>query len=232
MRHCEYTDSVLDFVYDELDASARSEFEEHLAGCDLCAEDVGAITASSFAVREWRQEEFEPLAPPRFVIPVAAAPKWSIAGLLGLFKQPVFAMSAAAVLLAIGIGTYFIVNLSTRPLQIDKAEVAPPASVEKPTAPAPTAGPLVAAVPKDEQPVAEAPEERTSNAVRSPKPLRTAPKVSRNSERPQISSHVVADNVDHDAAVPVSLAGEVPETQDRSLRLTDLFADESEDRGD
>lgn len=227
---CGYAGQALDFVYDEMAADAKAAFGSHLAACTNCAEEVSSLSASSLAVQEWRSEAFEPLTTPRFTIPVVTEKRASfLAGILGLFRQPLYAASAAGLLLASAVGIYILVNAGAPRPNVETAAVgaspaaatpAPSIDTPKPTNPDDDVEVLAAKEDKTENPVAAERRART-RMIKRDKPLRRS--------NDDTHSGAVATNEPGAKTVPEDLFGEVPETRDRSLRLTDLFAEGEED---
>lgn len=69
---CEFADSVLQYIYGELDAALVLRFEDHLAGCHNCIEELAELSLPHHSVFEWRKLDFDPLPTPRFEIPLAS----------------------------------------------------------------------------------------------------------------------------------------------------------------
>ncbi|MBX3282250.1 MAG: hypothetical protein KF756_07210 [Acidobacteria bacterium] len=228
---CGYAGQALDFVYDEMAADATAAFGGHLAACTNCADEVSSLSASSLAVQEWRSEAFDPLATPRFTIPVVTEKRASfLAGILGLFRQPLYAASAAGLLLASAVGIYILVNAGAARPNVERAAVsASPAAAT----PAPSIETPKPAIPDDDvEEVLAAKEDKTENPVAAERRARTR-MIKRDKPLRQSNddthSGTVATNEPGAKTVPEDLFGEVPETRDRSLRLTDLFAEGEED---
>ncbi len=228
IQECGHTGQILDFVYDELPVGVKGAFEHHLAACDACSGEVSSLASTSMAVKEWRAEAFEPLLKPRFSIQTGRRPKIGVfSTILGMFRQPVYAVAAATLLLGSAIGLYFLLGSSSSQPQVARsvdmpavpAAVTPTVSVIE-QEPAEEAKPMIA---KDERPA----ENVAPTRAERPEGARQARLVRKSSD----SAHdrAVATNALPQKAVPEDLFGEVPETRDRSLRLTDLFAEGDED---
>lgn len=227
MQDCGYSGQVLDFVYDELTNTAKNAFETHLAACEICSDEVAALSSSSLAVREWRSAAFDPLVTPRFSAPTASQSTPGIfAIILGLFRQPVYAAAAATLLVGSAIGLYFLLNGNASQPQVVR-------SVDTPAVPAATSTAQVAepapaeearsTIAKEQMPAAKAVSDRSTR----PQGVQRS-RIMRKMSAPS-QSGVVATNTSPQKAVPEELFGEIPETRDRSLRLTDLFAEDDED---
>ena len=56
--NCDTTRSLLsDYLYDELDATTRDEFESHLATCSTCAESVASLQETVTVMQEFASRE-------------------------------------------------------------------------------------------------------------------------------------------------------------------------------
>lgn len=225
MQDCGYSGQVLDFVYNELTNTAKNAFETHLAACEICSDEVAALSSSSLAVREWRSAAFDPLVTPRFSTPTASQSMPGIfAIILGLFRQPIYAAAAATLLVGSAISLYFLLNGNASQPQVARSVDTPAVPAATSTAqvvdPAPEARSTIA---KEQMPAAKAVSDRS---MRSQGVQRS--RIVRRMNAPS-QSGVVATNSSPQKAVPEELFGEIPETRDRSLRLTDLFAEDDED---
>ena len=52
--NCPDKDTLVTFLYDELDAGERREFEQHLARCEACAREVEELTSVRQGLRAWQ----------------------------------------------------------------------------------------------------------------------------------------------------------------------------------
>jgi len=231
MRDCGYAGQILDFVYDELTASAKTAFEGHLSMCSSCTADVADLSSSRLAVREWRAEAFEPLATPKFVVAAASQPAVSVVtSILAFFRQPLYAASAATLLIAAAAGIYFLANGGRLAPQVERAVVnAPAASEKQPATPLPAVEPSEQRTQTDVEAPVVAAKQDLPQTVRRPRPqvAKQVRPIRNQNDRSQ--DHAVASNGTAVKPIPEDLFGEVSETRDRSLRLTDLFAEGDED---
>lgn len=231
MRDCGYTGQALDFVYDELTGAARESFKGHLSMCSMCRKDVADLSSSSLAVREWRAEAFEPLATPRFVVAAASqAAVGVVTSILAFFRQPLYAASAATLLIAAAAGIYFLANGARPAPQVEKAAVSVPATPERqPATPLPAAEPSEQRDQRDVEAPVVAAKQDLPQTVRRPRTqiAKQVRPIRNQTDRSQ--DHAVASNDSAVKSIPEDLFGEVSETRDRSLRLTDLFAEGDED---
>ncbi len=230
IRDCGFSGQILDFVYDELADSAKVAFEGHLSHCSSCAEDVAELAASSMAVRHWRAEEFEPLGALSFELPRSLAARPSLAAsILAFFRQPLYAATVATLLIGGAIGLYFLLGSRTQSQPAIAATNSPvpvESQVRKPTVPVDEPEPSVQ---RDSDEQLAATETKSPTPVRRIRPERVrSARPARNSSDP-MPDHAVASNGNAVNVVPEDLFGEVAETRDRSLRLTDLFAEDDED---
>jgi anti-sigma factor RsiW len=215
---------LIAYIYGELDERGRNVFESHLAACDECAVELGAMSDARLGVVEWRREDFEHLATPEIVIPnmrPVVVPEREKVGMFAAFIDFIAASSAfaragvglAAAALLVGI-LYFAVgpngkndvatvpeNISTPALQKE----AVPASVQ----------PQVAE--KNDNYIERAPAPQHVNAVE---------------KRPVAPSRLVAKRMNHEfnrlrgeqAKIAAPRLNSFTDEEDTSLRLTDMFA--------
>ncbi|MCA1590049.1 MAG: hypothetical protein LC730_03320 [Acidobacteria bacterium] len=109
MTNCPLGETTLTYVYGELDLAAVAHFEDHLANCDICVDELAAVSQARFEVFDWRRVKFSPLATPRFEISdatiasahslfdrlragVSFSPTWGMAAVLIVFVGIAFAM--------------------------------------------------------------------------------------------------------------------------------------------
>lgn len=230
IRDCGFSGQILDFVYDELAGSGKAAFEGHLSQCSSCAEDVADLSSTSMAVRHWRAEEFEPLGALGFELPRSLAPRPSLAAsILAFFRQPLYAATVATLLIGAAIGLYFLLGSRTQS-QPAIATTDSPVRVET------QAPKAVLPIDEPEPPVQRDTDEQiAATETKVPTPIRRSRAQRVKSRRPtgnsndRIQDQTVASNGSRVRVAPEDLFGEVAETRDRSLRLTDLFAEDDED---
>ena len=222
IKSCLFGEELVAYIYDELPASSRAPFEEHLLDCSDCTAEFAEISVSRLGVFEWHRDEFLPLATPTFAIPyraenVAPIPKISwLNAVRGLVTSPLrvaFAGGAMAVI-ALAFGFTFLSNSnSSGDLQARIPEKVEPVKIGIPA-------PMVA---KNENGTTPVP----INVVQPTKhEYRTV-------ERTQRAHSTVVKFVEPDrkVSIPATSATNVPrlgnyvETEDTSLRLADLVAD-------
>lgn len=69
---CQYADALIAYLYEETGGKDKSVFENHLADCSICADELAKFSAVRFSIGEWRETEFERLATPVVFIPELA----------------------------------------------------------------------------------------------------------------------------------------------------------------
>jgi hypothetical protein len=60
---------LISYIYGEMDEHARNTFESHLAQCDECALELGAMADARLGVIEWRRNDFDHLITPEILVP-------------------------------------------------------------------------------------------------------------------------------------------------------------------
>ncbi len=232
-RNCGFDDLIVSYIYDEVSAAERRKLEGHLLGCSACTEEFASISNARFSVFEWHKEDFSDLPTPEIVIPYStsvvneqSAGIWAgIKALLGGFGMPAFVATAllvtvGAAFLALTIsrqsGEQIATNVETEPVRpapvADKqADRTVSASTETVPVPMPVAVPSV-------DPSAE-PKPVKAVEIRRRKPARQM--------NSQVAERVQPPPQQQRKAPALSNFDEV---DDRSLRLSDLFADEIDTR--
>src|SRR5690606_9049029 len=109
-HHCETFDgeTLMSYIYGELDGAAAARVEDHLLECTNCRMEFADLSDGHLSVFEWNKLEFEPLATPAinieygkkrgafaaFTEVFAAAGKWRLA--IPTFAAVVVAVSGFA----------------------------------------------------------------------------------------------------------------------------------------
>ncbi|MFN8061830.1 MAG: zf-HC2 domain-containing protein [Vicinamibacterales bacterium] len=108
--NCPDKDTLVTFLYDELDAGERREFEQHLARCEACAREVEELTSVRQGLRAWQAPAlgtgFEIRVTPRTGGERAPAPR-----ALGGWVPALGYAAAASLVLGVAAG---IANLDVR----------------------------------------------------------------------------------------------------------------------
>lgn len=236
-ENCGFADEIVSYIYDESGEPERRKFETHLIDCSVCTDEFAAISNARFSVFEWQKEEFADLTTPDIVIPYAPkrptvanenAAVGFFAGLRGLLSFPTLPVAVAAVLVVcLGVGLVAVNYVNDNVEQVFEV-IAPPAEPQIERAAAPPENPSTESE-KRREIVASTTASTKSNSPDT-KPLKVIAK----NRRPRIEKPLTANNTKklvNDLAVQkqaqqarkAPVLSETEETDDRSLRLADLF---------
>jgi Putative zinc-finger len=69
--HCDFSETLVSYLYGEIGAAESDKFKGHLAQCPHCAEELAGFGVLRSQVAEWRQEEFAPMTSPAIELPLA-----------------------------------------------------------------------------------------------------------------------------------------------------------------
>jgi len=236
--NCGFSDEIVSYIYDEIGAVERKTFEEHLTVCSVCTDEFAAISNARFTVFEWRREKFEPLATPEFSIPYAkkqcevdeSTSAGFLAGLRGLLSLSGWPVAVAAgLVVCLGLGLVAMNYLDSGQLQIASNASVPPVNTQDNAKRDESA----ASQKTDTEPVVNtastAVKDNFEQKSRSVKPLEI------HTARPDRQSHSVRQRstdrfaVEQNAKPQLRKAPSLSnfdETDDKSLRLSDLFDEE------
>ncbi len=221
---CEFTDEIVSYMYDEIGESERVKFEQHLLDCTVCTDEFAGIANARFSMFAWHKEEFAHLPTPNIVIPYRETVEATgfLAGLrdlLTLSGWPAAATVAAGLIVSIGLGFAVINYVSGDQDMVSNTStniaVPPVASSEPQTS-------QINPIRKDSEtvvvPVADDPQVRPLRASTGQRPRteRTAKAVSQRTR-----DTVIRNPSATTAKAPVLTTYD--ETDDKSLRLSDLF---------
>lgn len=141
-KNCGYAESLLAFLYEEIERDELAKFEKHLSTCTGCERELAAFGLVRSSIGIWKQDEFASLETPGFEIPQAVETTRLIAtrktgrfdGILTYFSlSPVrAALAFAAVVLCVGI-TLIIFSGGGSDLASKPAEQLPAANLENPS---------------------------------------------------------------------------------------------------
>lgn len=223
-RQCDFSDAIVSYIYDEIESSARLEFEDHLPDCAWCIDEFAAISGARLSVYEVRRDVFDELATPAILIPYGSAEPAGLIdrlrAVLAGFATPI-PLAAAGVLLAA-----FVAFLTLRSGDVPTvADQITPAPEPEKAVVAAAAVPEVIPAPADE------PKVESAAAIKPRKDQKPAQPV-RVSERKPVRTTIRRAETAQTAQVTRPTAAKAPtlsnysESDDRSLRLTDLFSDE------
>ena len=225
-------EELVAYIYGEMDAAGRGAIEVHLENCVDCAIELASFADARLGVIEWRREDFDPLETPAISVPsvqVVGPSHFAGPGLIGTVAEslrslPVFARFAAGIAAAaIIVAALYLGTAST-----------------------PQAPQIVAAI-NDQSVTANAPligeqnSERPASTVTLDKHETAGPVAKTAKRRQSFSRPVTARTARHTLTGPVrktETAATAParvrraprlnsfeEDEDRSLRLSDLFAE-------
>jgi hypothetical protein len=66
---CDFSETLVSYLYGEIDAAESLKFQTHLAQCLNCAAELAGFGAVRSQVAEWRLEEFAPMGAPAIELP-------------------------------------------------------------------------------------------------------------------------------------------------------------------
>jgi len=225
-KTCGFEHEIVSYMYDELGAAERMQFETHLVDCTPCTDEFAAVSLSRFSVFEWQKEEFAPLATPEIVIPYATPQRIGedsavgvFAGLRGvwsIFTTP--AMAAAAVAVFIGVGIVAVTMMRTGEIETVANRTVPFVNeIVAPQSPVLT--------PADNAPQIAKVESTSGKIVAEKVAVKTSARPSRQTA-PQFEKRVANRTSPQPKQAPVQpVLTNVEDDDDRSLRLSDLFED-------
>ncbi len=224
---CDFSESILPYLYGESSDGERDRFDAHLAECSICTDEFADLSFSRYSVFVWQKEEFAPMPTPQFTIPYDLENAKATGFLTGFrelisFNWATAAGAFAVIVVVIGLG-FFVINYPGNPESqlagID--ETNKNISVVKPAS-----SPLVPAAEQKVEVVTTAPQ---TDSERNVVPIRASVTNRRQKQRStSISNAPRLGNAEavrvpqpQDRRTPSLTAG--TDEDDRSLRLTDLF---------
>lgn len=224
---CEFSETIVPYLYGEASAHEGERFESHMLGCSACTDEFAELSFSRYSVFEWQKEEFASMPTPEFVIPYDVKNVEATGFLTGLRELIAFNWATAAGAFAViavvaGLG-FFVVNFSgnseSQLAGVD--ETNKNISVVRPA--------LSALDPATEQKVEVVSTAPEADPRRGVVPIRAS--VTNHRQKQRSTSNSNASRLGNTEAVKVpqpqdrrtpSLTVGADE-DDRSLRLTDLF---------
>ncbi len=240
-HHCDFSETLVSYLYGETGASESDKFKSHLAHCAACAEEFAGFGAMRSSLAEWKQEEFALMSAPVIELPVRDIPvvltdepasSWLDA--VRAFFTPKVALTAAgfaAVLICLGLAFAFMASQNTA----DKNLVADNSRKEKTetvkaVAPAQQENRVnIAEVDRTAAPKKNDVKVITETHEKAPKPVREYANYQPRNYQPK--NNVAVTNKHQDAPKTdkqdvKTLSTDIYEdTEDDSLRLADLFAE-------
>jgi len=219
---CDFADQVVSYIYDEATVGERHIFESHLTSCVSCTDEFASIAETRLSIFEWRREEFDSLATPLVAIPYTAEVPGLLDILRGWVTFPVLSGAAAMVLLSLGVGYFLMTAPGSSDTAGNAAATASPVVTE--TVDAPISLPL-------ETTDIEVAESGTKEKLHKPASGLAHRVVTSSPPRPATAKDVarrsspqVAASAAKNTRAPVLSPYE--DTEDKSLRLSDLFDDD------
>lgn len=67
-NNCTFAGDIVSYIYNEIGAKEKSAFENHLADCTICADEIAGFSNVSFSIGAWRDSGFAHLATPKIEI--------------------------------------------------------------------------------------------------------------------------------------------------------------------
>ncbi len=229
---CGHENEVVAYLYGELAEADRTRFEAHLEECVYCVDEIAAFSAVRLSIHDWKNSE-SPVTPPAAV---EVRPGFLESVFAWIRLTPSFAKGAAgfAALVLVLVFGWLISGTFVDPPQVTEVP-GPAAPKAEPVEPRENAVPeaeLTEAVPPDVSP--ESPGDPPIDAHRVRKSPDRRPEVAKDKtppKRKQTSPELRENQLAEKDDIPrLSEFEEIDDFADESLRLTDLFADFSDDR--
>jgi hypothetical protein len=201
---CHDKDSLIAYLYDEVEDPLRREIDEHLLTCSACSDEVGALAEVRIGLSVW--------TPPQTELGITIARKSDIESRANWWSNvPVWAQVAAAALV-------FAVGVSVANVQV-RSNADGFVVTTGWMSPAPAAASSSASAPSDEQwkPALAALESQLRNEIQAarPQPVQAAAMVSHASDSDATLKQVQT----------MLTASELRQRQELALRLTQLTRD-------
>jgi hypothetical protein len=221
---CGFEGDIVSYIYGELTADGWEKFESHVMDCTGCTDEFAAISYARYSIYEYHREEFAHLPTPQIVIPYAhssnvasiAEPSGLFAGLAGLMTGWRIGFAAASLVL-IGLamlGLNYSVPVRTNVAVNDSANEATMLPPEK------------------EQVVHVNTTDESTDRVSVTRPRISVTRVSASKRLPRTNIKTDGIREKQYVAVKGTSTAKTPvlssfdDSDDRSLRLSDLFDNE------
>lgn len=220
-KECGFEHEIVSYMYDELGAVERTQFETHLVDCGACTDEFAAVSFSRFSVFEWQKEEFAPLVTPEIVIPyetrtvVAEKAGW-FAGFTEIFafaRSPLAVGAAFAVVLGIGFIGFNLVGTGGN--EIASNIVPPVVTEQKVEAPKVVESPVATVLDDTFAPDEVRPMKAVSRDIRPKVARQTSP------SRRLVENRSVPNATRQARRAPV--LGDLADDDEDSLRLSDML---------
>ena len=218
IERCAISEEIVAYLYAEMSGPKRDAFEDHLVDCVACIDEFAEISHARYSVYEWQQQEFAPLATPRFDIPYESQRQSFFDGLTGLLsiRWAVPSVAMALIVVAVTVGL-----LGSAESELPNPPALADSEVGEATVPT-VSSPIFAQAGTQDL--------KTANDVRPIKSAakRTAPAKPVRTVNAKSTVPLPRDPVRAVAAASVRAPVLSPEVEvaDRSLRLSDIFDSE------
>jgi hypothetical protein len=238
---CEFAEELVLYLYKEMNGAKKTRFENHLARCPLCTEELAEFSMARSAVQDWRIEEFLPLIPPTIEIPYQIQSKqvendpvsrsWfdSVRALFTLSPAWTTAATAFAALV-VCVGLLLTMSDSLPEDKDVRVQQTKPTNIK--TSPSPTTGnensnPNSSNSKDSDQNQGKSPEP-TSAKTEPPAPIKTAsgqtlPKTNNTNIKKQVQPKTVNNNTQLKQTNRKAPRLVDDEDEDNTLRLSDLL---------
>lgn len=223
---CSFSEEVIAYLYDEMNASKRTEFESHLVICDPCTAELADVSFARLDVYEWHRAEFAEMPTPRIVIPYGEAAKTSwLDAVRSFFASPARLATAGAAfaVITVGLGFAFLMPPTERPVVANKQVP----EVVQDIVPRPDSNSVVASETSKNDDGGQAKDEKVF-VVKDPVAQPVKASVNRNSQN---RDPKVVKNTPRNAPQPTTARRNAPrlddfeDEDDNTLRLGDLLAE-------
>ncbi len=246
---CKFEDVIVSYIYDESSVAERRDFESHLLECSSCTYEFASISSARYSVFEWHKEEFADLATPQIVIPYAPKkPKvieenesiGFLDGLRGLFSGsgwPVTVAAALIICLGVGFAALTFLERGEQPIAsnviVDEPTI--PSIVTQEKLPDTVRGDIATVEIPDAPNTIETSASNIMTPVREIQPVKATRKRRSNPSTQNKEVTAQTRNTETPPVAPqlrqVPVLSNYVESDDKSLRLTDLFDQELGDGG-
>jgi hypothetical protein len=239
---CDFSETLVSYLYGEIEAAESRKFQAHIMQCGACSSELASFSGVRSSIAEWRQEEFAPMdafavelpARERPVIltdePLASASSW-LDSVRAFFTPQITIAAAGFAALLLFAGLLFVFWNMPRAAENDTlAKNTAPKQIELP---AMNVNPVQNNVDKSE--TAKATVSPVENKQPEEKNFVTAPHrqtVTAKHElaaipAPTVREPQISMRKEEAKNVKTTLPSHYEEDEDDSLRLADLFAEES-----
>lgn len=118
-KSCSFSEQIVEYIYDEISAKDKTNFESHLIDCLPCADEIAGFGLVRSSIGEWRKEEIFALDAPALQIPVMQTVKSEKSSWFDEFRKlftftPAWAAGFAVLLVCVGLVWMFFGG-STKP---------------------------------------------------------------------------------------------------------------------